>query len=501
MTDTIEFTSAGSDQAAIPGGGDQPRLYIGGTWVEPHSAETLQVYSPATGERVGSVPAADAADVDRAVATAREAFEAGVWSALPPSKRADVLAKAADLIDARSAEITALVSAEMGAPPSSVATLQQLPGTGVLRAYASAARDYAWEEYRTGLFGTTRVTREPVGVVGAITAWNVPLFLVCNKFGAALAAGCSVVLKPAPETPLTANLLAEIFTEAGVPAGVISVVPGGTTTGEALVANSDADKITFTGSTAAGRAIGAACAQTLKRCSLELGGKSAAIVLDDVDIAANAGMLTFLGLFNTGQACVAQTRILVPRSRHDEIVDAIVSAAKAMTVGLPSDPDVQLGPLISDRQRERVEGYIEEGKKAGATAALEGTRPDGLDSGYFLTPTVFTGVTNDMSIAREEIFGPVLSVIAYDDVDEAIAIANDSDYGLAGSVWTSDIPRGIEISTRIRTGTFGINWYAIDPESPFGGYKDSGIGRENGREGIESFLEHKSTMLPMGYQP
>ena len=279
------------------------------------------------------------------------------------------------------------------------------------------------------------------------------------------------------------------------------MVPGGTETGQALVAHPEVDKITFTGSTAAGKAIGAACAESLKRCSLELGGKSAAIVLDDVDIAANAFMLTFLGLFNTGQACVAQTRVLVPRSRQDEIVGAMIEAAKTMKVGLPSDPEAQLGPLITEKQRQRVEGYIEAGKKAGATAVLDGERPDGLDSGYFLTPTIFTGVTNDMTIAQEEIFGPVLSVIAYDDVDEAIAIANDSSYGLAGTVWTSDVERGIEISTKIRTGTFGINWYAIDPESPFGGYKNSGIGRENGREGLESFLEHKSTMLPMGYEP
>ena len=495
MTETVE-----SHTATVTGGGDQSQLLIGGRWVDPHSSETLEVFSPATGERVGSVPHADATDVDTAVKAARAAFDSGVWSSTPPAQRADIIAKVADLIDERGDEITALVSAEMGAPPSAIATLQQLPGTGVLRAYANAARDYQWEEYRTGLFGTTRITREPVGVVGAICAWNVPLFITCNKMGAALAAGCSVVLKPAPETPLTGNYVAQLFIEAGVPAEAISVVTGGTETGQALVAHPDVDKITFTGSTAAGKAIGAACAESLKRCSLELGGKSAAIVLDDVDIAANAFMLTFLGLFNTGQACVAQTRILVPRSRQDEIVAAMVEAAKAMKVGLPSDPEAQLGPLITEKQRQKVEEYIELGKKAGATPALESERPAGLDSGYFLTPTIFTGVTNDMAIAQEEIFGPVLSVIAYDDVDEAIAIANDSNYGLAGTVWTDDVERGIEISTKIRTGTFGINWYAIDPESPFGGYKNSGIGRENGREGLESFLEHKSTMLPMGYE-
>ncbi len=309
MTETVE-----SSTATIVGGGDRSQLLIGGQWVDPHSTETLEVFSPATGERVGSVPHADAADVDAAVRAARAAFDSGVWSSTPPAQRADIIAKVADLIDERGDEITALVSAEMGAPPSAISTLQQLPGTGVLRAYANAARDYQWEEYRTGLFGTTRITRDPVGVVGAICAWNVPLFITCNKMGAALAAGCSVVLKPAPETPLTGNYVAQLFIEAGVPPEAISVVNGGTETGQALVAHPDVDKITFTGSTAAGKAIGAACAESLKRCSLELGGKSAAIVLEDVDIASNAFMLTFLGLFNTGQACVAQTRILVPRA-------------------------------------------------------------------------------------------------------------------------------------------------------------------------------------------
>ncbi|MDL9936162.1 aldehyde dehydrogenase [Gordonia sp. ABSL1-1] len=496
MTETVE-----TGVAPIIGGGDQPQLYIGGTWVDPHSTQTLEVFSPATGERVGTVPHADEVDVDTAVRAARAAFESGVWSSKSPAERADVIAKVADLIDERTAEITALVSAEMGAPPSAVQTLQQLSGTGILRGYAEAARNYPWVEYRTGMFGSTRITREPIGVVGAIIAWNVPLFLSCNKLGGALAAGCSVVLKPAPETPLTGNYIAQLFVEAGVPEGVISVVPGATETGQALVSHPEVDKVTFTGSTAAGKAIGAACAESLKRCSLELGGKSAAIILDDVDIAANAFMIAFLGLFNTGQACVAQTRVLVPRSRHDEIVGALVEAAKLMKVGLPSDPEAQLGPLISERQRARVEGYIELGKKAGATAVLESERPAGLNDGYFLTPTIFTGVTNDMTIAQEEIFGPVLSVIAYDDVDEAVAIANDSDYGLAGTVWTGDVERGIAISERIRTGTFGINFYAIDPGSPFGGFKNSGIGRECGPEGLEAFLEHKSTMLPAGYEP
>ncbi|GAC68064.1 aldehyde dehydrogenase [Gordonia soli] len=496
MTETVESSTAPD----LVGGGDQPKLYIGGQWADPHSTDVLEVFSPATGDRVGSVPAADATDVDTAVAAARASFESGVWRDRTPAERATVLERAAELINERTDEITRLVSAEMGASPTDVATLQQLPATGVLQGYAAAARSFEWEERRNGLFGETLVVREPIGVVGAIIAWNVPLFLLCNKFGPALAAGCSIVLKPAPETPLNANLLAQVFADAGVPEGVISVVPGGTETGKALVEHPDVDKITFTGSTVAGRAIAARAGELLKRVSLELGGKSAAIVLDDVDLEANVGMLVFsAGLINAGQACVAQTRVLVPRSRHDEIVGAMVEAAKGFVPGVPGTEGANLGPIITEKQRDKVEGYVRKGKEEGATAVLEGTRPDGLDSGFFVTPTIFTGVTNDMAIAREEIFGPVISVITYDTVDEAIAIANDSEYGLAGSVWTADVDRGVEVAKQVRTGTLGINWYAIDPASPFGGYKNSGIGRENGREGLESYLEHKSILMPMGY--
>ncbi|MGH3848946.1 MAG: aldehyde dehydrogenase, partial [Pseudonocardiaceae bacterium] len=347
--------------------------------------------------------------------------------------------------------------------------------------------------------GNSLVVREPAGVVGAILPWNYPLFLLVSKVGPALAAGCTMVLKPAAETPLTAIALAEVFAEAGLPEGVLSVVPGGIETGQALTSNPDIDILTFTGSSAVGKEIGQRAAEMLKPCTLELGGKSAAIVLEDVDLAAAIPMMVFSGIMNTGQACVAQTRILAPRSRYDEIVDAISTFMQALPVGPPSDPGAQIGSLISEKQRARVEGYIAKGVEEGARLVCGGGRPEGLDNGFFVQPTVFADVDNKMAIAQEEIFGPVLSIIPYDTEDDAIAIANDSVYGLAGSVWTTNVPRGIEISEKIRTGTYAINWYAFDPCCPFGGYKNSGIGRENGPEGVEHFTQQKSVLMPMGY--
>ena len=356
-----------------------------------------------------------------------------------------------------------------------------------------------WQEIRNGGYGQTIVHREPIGVVGAIVAWNVPLFLAVNKLGPALLAGCTVVLKPAAETPLSANALAEVFAEAGLPEGVLSVVPGGIETGQALTSNRDIDLFSFTGSSAVGKEIGRRAAELLKPCTLELGGKSAAIILDDVDLAAAIPMLVFSGIMNTGQACVAQTRILAPRSRYDEIVDAVSAFVQALPVGTPSDPAAQIGSLISEKQRARVEGYIAKGIEEGARLVCGGGRPEGLDNGFFVQPTVFADVDNKMTIAQEEIFGPVLSIIPYDTEEDAIKIANDSAYGLAGSVWTTNVPHGIEISEKIRTGTYAINWYAFDPCCPFGGYKNSGIGRENGPEGVEHFTQQKSVLMPMGY--
>jgi aldehyde dehydrogenase (NAD+) len=475
------------------------KLFIGGKWAAPSTDQVIEVRSPATGEYVGKVPLAAPADVDAAVAAARAAFDSGPWPSTPPAERAAVIQAAVKLLEDRKDYFTYLLTAETGQPATIIEMMQWMGAIGALSFFAGAADAVKWTETRNGSYGQSIVSREPVGVVGAVIAWNVPLFLAVNKLGPALLAGCTVVLKPAAETPLSANAFAEVFAEAGLPEGVLSVVPGDIETGQALTANPDLDMLTFTGSSAVGKEVGKRAADRLKPCTLELGGKSAAILLEDVDLGAAVPMMVFAGVMNAGQGCVNQTRILAPRSRYDEIVEAVKNFVEALPVGLPSDPATQIGPLISAKQRERVEGYIAKGIQEGARLVCGGGRPDGLDSGNFVEPTVFADVDNKMTIAQEEIFGPVLSIIPYDTEEDAIKIANDSVYGLAGSVWTTDVPKGIEISQKIRTGTYGINWYAFDPGSPFGGYKNSGIGRECGPEGIEHFCQLKSVLLPMGY--
>jgi acyl-CoA reductase-like NAD-dependent aldehyde dehydrogenase len=480
---------------------DYAKLFIGGVWTEPSTSEVIEVFSPATGKKVGQVPLATEADVNAACTAARKAFDEGPWPRMTPAERQAVLAKVAAAVEECADEFKQLLTLETGQPAAIIDILQFGAGVASLQFVANAADKFPWQELRDGIYGQTLVLREPIGVVAAVVAWNVPFFLACNKLGPALLAGCTVVLKPAAETPLSANLLAELFAAAGLPEGVLSVVPGGPETGRALTSNPEPDKFTFTGSSAVGKEIGRIAAEKLKPCTLELGGKSAAIILEDADIDSTLPMLIFSGLMNAGQACIGQTRILVPRSRYNEIVDKIAGAVSAMPVGVPDDPASAVGPLISEKQRDRVEGYIQKGIEEGARIVTGGGRPHGLEGGWFVQPTVFADVDNSMTIAQEEIFGPVLAVIPYDTQDDAIRIANDSVYGLAGSVWTTDNNKAIEIAKQIRTGTYAVNMYGNDPGAPFGGYKNSGIGRENGPEGIEAYCETKSVLLPFGYTP
>lgn len=466
-------------------------LFIGGEWVTPAGTGTIEVISPHTEEVVGRVPDGTAADVDRAVAAAREAFDHGPWPRMTFAERAAVIGRLAEIYAERQGEMAALITEEMGSPITFSNLAQAPQPLGMLQYYAQLGATFEQEEERPGVFGPVTVRREPVGVVAAVVPWNVPQFVTMTKVAPALLAGCAIVLKPAPETPLDAYLLAEMAQEAGVPAGVLNIVPAGREVSEHLVSHPDVDKVAFTGSTAAGRRIAALCGEQLKRVSLELGGKSAAIVLDDADLASSMGMLAIASLMNNGQACVAQTRILASRNRYDEVVEAVANMVNSQPVGDPADPATGIGPLVAQRQQERVEGYIKIGMDEGAKVVVGGLeRP--RDRGWYVAPTVFAGVTNDMRIAREEIFGPVLAVIPYEDEADAVRIANDSEYGLAGTVWTADTERGMEVARQVRTGTYGVNCYMIETGAPFGGYKASGLGRELGPEGLAGYLEYKT---------
>jgi len=465
------------------------RLYVGGAWVAPTSAEVIDVRSPHDGTPVGRVPLATPADVDAAVAAARRAFDEGPWPRLSPAERIAVVERFASLYAERVAELSAIITAEMGSPRW-FAELGQGPGAlALIQLAIDHAKNYPWEVDR----GPSLVRREPVGVVGAITPWNVPQLVIMPKLVPALLAGCTVVVKPSPEAPLDAMIMAEVLHAARFPEGVVSVLPGDGVAGRHLVEHPGVDKIAFTGSSAVGRWIGASCGGDLKRCCLELGGKSAAILLEDANLDRTVSGLKFASLLNNGEACVAQTRILAPRSRYVEVVDALAAMVSDLPVGDPNDLTTYIGPLVSARHRERVHGYLEIGVAEGATVATGGPgEVRGLEDGQYVRPTLFSDVTPDMRIAREEVFGPVLSLLRYDDEADAIRLANDSDYGLAGSVWTRDREHGLEIARAIRTGTFGINGYAPDVGVPFGGYKASGIGREYGPEGFDQYVELKS---------
>jgi aldehyde dehydrogenase (NAD+) len=472
---------------------DHDKQYIDGAWIPSTGSDTIDVINAATEEVMGRVPRGTADDVDKAVAAARRAFPE--WSSKPVEERAKFVQLLAEGLAARSDEIAETISGEVGMPLFWSKMIQSGLPQAIMGSYVEIANDFEWEEH----LGQSLVVKEPIGVVACITPWNYPLHQIVAKVAPALAAGCTVVLKPAAEAPLNAFILAEICESAGLPAGVFNLVSGkGSEVGEALVAHPDVDMVSFTGSTVAGRRIGEVAAQTVKRVALELGGKSPFIILPgaDLDQAVPAGLSACM--INAGQTCIAWTRMLVPRAQHDEIVEKVKATVESgYPLGDPSDEaHLGLGPLISDNQRATVRDYIEKGIAEGATLVTGGAdAPEGFAKGYYVKPTVFANVRNDMTIAQEEIFGPVLVVIPYDDEEDAVRIANDTIYGLHGGVFGPDEESAIRVARRMQTGQVDINGQKFNTIAPFGGYKQSGIGRELGPFGLEEFLQPKSIQL------
>jgi acyl-CoA reductase-like NAD-dependent aldehyde dehydrogenase len=469
---------------------DRAELLIGTEWQSPSGGEQLSVVCPSTEEVVARVPLPTRGDVDRAVAAARDAFANGPWRWLPVEERAQIMLRVADGLEARAEEIAHVCTLQNGQPititRSSISTY-----AAIIRNNVQFAREFDFEERRQGFQAEALLVHEPVGVVAAIVPWNGPMFMALIKTVPALLAGCTVILKPAPETPLDTYILAELMIESGLPAGVLSILPAERDVSEYLVGHPGVDKVTFTGSCASGKRVIEASASKIGRVGLELGGKSPAIVLDDVDLAAAMPELLPGMFLNSGQICGIFSRVLVPRSRKDEIEGAIVAGLSAIPMGDPFDEKTMMGPLAAERQRTRVEGYIEQGKAGGATLALGGGRPAALPKGWYVEPTVFTDVDNAMTIAREEIFGPVYSVIPYDSDDDAIRIANDSTFGLNAAIFSPDAERAMRMARRLEVGTVALNRFATDPGVPYGGRKESGFGVEGGREGFEAFLEPK----------
>lgn len=466
------------------------KLFIGGAWVEPASDDKLSIVSPSTEQVIATVPSASAADVDAAVAFARRAFDEGPWPKMTAAERAGYLSRIRDEIVSRVEDMEHAFTAEVGAPAAVSRAFHQ----NALAAWDDAITLHqraAFEEKRSWGDGEGVLVREPVGVVAAIIPWNGPVAQASMKYAPALAAGCTVVLKPSPEAPLSTLILAEAIEAAGLPEGVVSMLPAGREVGEHLVRHPDVDKVSFTGSTAAGKQIMSICSERIARVSLELGGKSAAIVADDLPVDDVVPSLVQAGVINSGQVCAALTRVLVPRHRQQEFAEAIAEQMKTYTVGSPFDQGTDLGPLVSEQQRERVESYIRLGVEEGARLITGGGRPAGLERGWYVQPTLFADVRNDMRIAREEIFGPVMCLIPFDGIDEAVAIANDSDYGLSGAVYAEDTALAERVARQVRTGQICINGWAMRIDQPFGGYKQSGLGREGNLEGLGAFLEYK----------
>lgn len=464
------------------------KIYIGGEWTPASGKGTFEVINASTEEVMGSIPAGDGADVDRAVKAAKAAFEG--WSRTSRAERAEYLQKIQAGLAARTDEIAETIAGEVGMPlPLSKMIQAGLP-TLTFGASAQLATSYEFEEQA----GNSTIVREPVGVVGCITPWNYPLHQIAAKVAPALAAGCTVVLKPSEVAPLSAFILAEIIDSVRLPRGVFNLVSGdGPTVGEAISGHPDIDMVSFTGSTNAGKRVSEVASKTVKRVALELGGKSANIILDDADLAKAVKTGVQNCYLNSGQTCSAWTRMLVPKSKHDEAVQIAKKVAEGFTPGSAFEATTRLGPLVSKTQQERVRGFIKKGVEEGATLVTGGAeQPENLPKGYFVKPTVFANVKNAMTIAQQEIFGPVLCIIPYEDEEEAIRIANDSVYGLAGGVWSHDTERAKRVARRIRTGQVDVNGGNFNPFAPFGGFKQSGRGREYGKWGLEEFLEIKS---------
>ena len=470
---------------------DATALYIDGAWVASASTETLEVFSPATEQVIARVSAGDVSDVDRAVAAARRAFPA--WAATPAAERGAYLTKVSGLLAERLEDLGELASRDVGAPPEASKAVQLGLPIFNFGFYGELAGSYAFEGTQVG---NSQIVKEAIGVVACITPWNFPAHQVALKVAAAFAAGCTVVVKASEVAPLLVYALADLFDEIGLPAGVFNLVSGvGTTVGEALVAHPDVDMVSFTGSTRAGKRIAEVAAGSVKRVALELGGKSANVILDDADLEAAIanGFANSIGL-NCGQACTALTRVLVPAVRLAEAEEIAARLAKAYVVGAWDETGSVIGPLVSKAQYDRVREFIQQGIDEGATLVTGGVEA-GREVGYFVPPTVFSNVSNDMTVAREEIFGPVVSLLPYDTEEDAVRIANDTVYGLAGAVWSGDQARALRVARQLRAGQISVNGGAFNPAAPFGGYKQSGLGREAGSAGLDEYLETKAIQL------